>query len=123
MERNDQQIIVDCLNGDEEAIALLVNRHLKAVFNFTYRLIGKPEDAEDIAQDTFLKMWRNLKKYRHSENFKTWLFTIARNTAIDWLRKKKSIVFSDFNDDDEENIFTESFSAGLFLSRFQVLPE
>ena len=97
MERNDQQLIADYLNGNEDTVAILIDRHLKAVFNFTYRLVGKSEDAEDITQETFLKMWRNLKKYRQGENFKTWLFTIARNTAIDWLRKKKSFVFSDFS--------------------------
>lgn len=103
MEKNNQQIIVDCLNGDEEAIGLLIDRHLKAVFNFTFRFVGKLEDAEDITQETFFKMWRNLKKYRQGENFKTWLFTIARNTAIDWLRKKKSVAFSDFSAHDGEN--------------------
>lgn len=103
MQRNDQQIIADYLNGDEEAITLLIDRYLKSIFNFTYRLVGKPEDAEDITQETFLKMWRNIKKYRQGENFKTWLFTIARNTAIDWLRKKKSVAFSDFSAHDGEN--------------------
>lgn len=110
MEKNDRRIIADCLNGDEEAITLLIDRHLKAVFNFTYRLVGKSEEAEDITQETFLKMWRNLKKYHRSENFKTWLFTIARNTAIDWLRKKKNITFSVFENENGENSFAETLT-------------
>lgn len=97
MQRNDQRLIADYLNGDESAITILIDRHLKAVFNFTYRLVGNRQDAEDIAQETFLKMWRGLKKFRQNENFKTWLFTIARNTAIDSLRKKKNIAFSVFS--------------------------
>ena len=110
MQRNDQQLIADYLNGDDGAITILIDRHLKTVFNFTYRLIGKQEEAENIAQETFLKMWRNLKKYRQGENFKTWLFTIARNTAIDWLRKKKSIAFSNFENEKDENAFAESLT-------------
>lgn len=108
MEIDDQQLISDGLSGDEEAITFLIDRHLKSVFNFIYRLVGKSKDAEDITQETFVKMWRNLKKYRHSDNFKTWLFTIARNTAIDWMRKKKSVAFSDFENEEGENLFTDN---------------
>ena len=110
MDKNDQQLIADYINGEDKALTALIDRHLKSVFNFAHRFVGKSEDAEDIAQETFLKMWRNIKKYRHGENFKTWLFTIARNTAIDWLRKKKSVAFSDFENDDEENVFAESLA-------------
>ncbi len=110
MKRNDQQLIADYLNGDNSSIAILIGRYLKAVFNFTFRFVGKSEDAEDITQETFLKTWRNLKKYRQGENFKTWLFTIARNTAIDLLRKKKNFVFSDFENDDGENSFAETLT-------------
>jgi len=110
MKRSDQQLIVDCLNGDNAAIAILIDRHIKAVFNFAKRLVGKSEDAEDIAQETFIKMWRNLKKYRQGENFKTWLFTIAQNTTIDLLRKRKNFSFSDFERDGEKNSFVETLT-------------
>lgn len=110
MQRNDEQLIINYLNGEEKSVNLLVGRHIKAVFNFAFRLVGKSEDAEDVTQETFLKMWRNLKKYRHGENFKTWLFTIARNTAIDLIRKKKNITFSDFENNNEENTFAESLT-------------
>src|SRR3989344_8556837 len=110
MERNDQKLIVDYLNGDDGAIAFLIDRHLKGVFNFIRRLAGNREEAEDITQETFLKMWRNLKKYRLGENFKTWLFTIARNTAINYMRKKRNFAFSDFEDDKGENALTESLT-------------
>src|SRR3989344_9125014 len=110
MERNDQKLIVDYLNGDDGAIAFLIDRHLKGVFNFIRRLAGNREEAEDITQETFLKMWRNLKKYRLGDNFKTWLFTIARNTAIDYMRKKRNFAFSDFENDEGENALTESLT-------------
>ncbi|KKR44857.1 MAG: RNA polymerase, sigma-24 subunit, ECF subfamily [Parcubacteria group bacterium GW2011_GWA1_40_21] len=110
MERNDQELIINCLNGDDATIAILIDRHIKPVFNFAKRLVGKSEDAEDIAQETFIKMWRNLKKYRGGENFKTWLFTITRNTAIDLLRKRKNFAFSDFERDGEKNPFVETLT-------------
>jgi len=59
--------------------------------------------AEDITQETFIKVWKKIKKYNPDKNFKTWLFTIARNTAIDWLRKKRNLVFSNFENNEGEN--------------------
>jgi RNA polymerase sigma-70 factor (ECF subfamily) len=102
MEKDEQTLIAEYLEGkSDEALAELIRRYIKPVYNFVYRFTGNnKEEAEDIAQETFFKMWRNLKKYRAGENFKTWLFTIARNTAYDHLRKKKNFVFSDFNTED-----------------------
>lgn len=109
MEKDDKTLIVDSVEGDDEALAELVRRYVKPVYNFVYRFAGNnKEEAEDIAQETFFKMWRNLKKYRAGENFKTWLFTIARNTAYDHLRKKKNFVFSDF--DTEDTLFEDTIS-------------
>ena len=93
MEITDKQLIDDYLNGNDAAFALLVQRQINPVYNFVYRLVRNTQDAEDITQETFVKMWKNLKRYNQDQNFKTWLFTIARNTAIDSLRKKKSFVF------------------------------
>lgn len=94
MERDDKRLITDAIQGDDDAFAFLVQRHLSAVYNFAYHFAGK-EEADDIAQETFLKIWKNLKKFRPGENFKTWMFAIARNTAIDHMRKKRESVFSD----------------------------
>src|SRR5581483_632357 len=105
----DQQLISNYLSGDEEALKELISRYLKPVYNFIYHLAGNKENAEDISQETFVKAWKNLKKYNPEQNFKTWLFTIARNTAIDWLRKKKSLVFSDF-DSDDKNVMESTLS-------------
>ena len=68
------------------------------------------EDAQELAQDTFVKVWKKIKHFDAKKNFNTWLLTIARNTAIDFLRKKKEIVFSDLVSDDnlEQNDFEDS---------------
>lgn len=108
MEYSDQQLIVQYLEGSEDAFAFLVKRHLDGVYNFAMRLSGDNLLAEDIAQETFVKAWKNLKKYDHEKNFKTWLFTIARNTTIDHLRKRKNVPFSLFENSAGENFFVDN---------------
>lgn len=103
MEHTDEQLIVATLAGDDDAFPLLVRRYLKPVYNFSYRLCGSASDAEDIAQEVFVKVWKNLKKYRTGESVRAWIFTIARNTTIDWLRKRKNLAFSDFENAEGEN--------------------
>jgi len=109
MERDDRQLIADTLNGNDDAFAFLVHRHLSAVYNFAYRFGGR-EEADDIAQETFFKIWKNLKKFRPEENFKTWMFQIARNTTIDHMRKKRDITFSKFENEEGENFLEETLA-------------
>lgn len=66
-------------------------------------MTGSKEDTEDITQETFIKVWQKLSKFDTNKNFKTWLFSIAKNTAIDKLRKKKSINFSSLNTDEDSD--------------------
>jgi RNA polymerase sigma-70 factor (ECF subfamily) len=108
MERTDQELLAAHLDGNNEALHVLIKRYLKSIYNYTYRLSGNAEDAEDITQETFIKVWRHAKTFRTDENFKTWLFTIAHRGAIDLLRKKKRLVFSDFTSDDGESFFTDT---------------
>ncbi|HBM46217.1 MAG: RNA polymerase, sigma-24 subunit, ECF subfamily [Parcubacteria group bacterium GW2011_GWF2_38_76] len=104
----DKDLISKYLEGDESALELLIGRYLKPIYSFAYRLVGNSQDAEDISQEVFLKVWKNLKKYNDTKSFKTWIFTITKNTAYDFLRKKKEIVFSDFENDDGENNLEDS---------------
>lgn len=101
-QRTDAQLVSEYLSGDEAAFESLVGRYLRRVYSFSARLTGNAQDAEEIAQETFLKVWRNLKKYRSDSSFKTWLFAIARNTAIDRLRKKDPLLFADLTGGDED---------------------
>jgi RNA polymerase sigma-70 factor (ECF subfamily) len=85
----------------------ILSRYLKSVFNYVFRIVGDKSETEDIVQEAFVKVWKNLKKFNPENNFKTWLFTIARNTAIDQLRKRKNISFSQIDSltdgEDEKN--------------------
>ena len=105
---SDEQLIANYFAGDEKSLEVLILRYLKSIYNFVYRYVNDEHEAEDITQEVFLKMWRNLKKFKKGKNFKTWLFTIAKNTAIDFLKKKKIIPFSEFEKEDGENKFIET---------------
>jgi len=101
MQEEDRKLIKDYLEGDEEAFDFLVKKYTNAIYNYIFRFCFNQEEAKDLTQETFVKAWKNVKKFKTDGNFKAWLFSIAHNTAIDWLRKKKSYSFSqiDLNDD------------------------
>ncbi|MFH1909788.1 MAG: sigma-70 family RNA polymerase sigma factor [bacterium] len=110
MNKSDQQLIADYLQGDEKSLEVLIGRYLKPIYSFVYRYIGGGQDTEDITQEVFVKVWRNLKKFDRQKSFKTWIFSIAKNTAIDFLKKKKVIPFSDFDTEDGGNIIADTFA-------------
>ncbi|MGB9609261.1 MAG: RNA polymerase sigma factor [Minisyncoccia bacterium] len=85
---NEKELIeVYLKKNDEKALALLINKYLKTVYLYFLKRTNNNLAAEDLTQETFVKMWRNLKKFDLKKNFKTWLFTIAKNTFIDYLKK------------------------------------
>lgn len=109
MDRTDEELIAAYLAGEEPAFGELTHRHLGGVYSFTLRFVGNAHDADDITQEAFLKAWKSLKKYdARTSKFKTWLFRIARNSAIDYLRKKKHIPFSQFETESGTNVLTET---------------
>ncbi len=99
---NDQDAasVAAALAGDDDAFVSLVRRYADGIYRFAYRYVRTGADAEDIAQETFVRAWRNLKTFDASKSFKTWLFTIARNAALDAIKKKKPFLFSQIADDD-----------------------
>ncbi len=112
MDRTDEELIAAYLSGEEAAFGVVTARHLRGVYSFAMRLVGDSSAAEDIAQDTFLKAWKSLKKYdSKTSRFKTWLLRIARNTAIDYLRKKKHVPLSAFENEAGGNILAETIAA------------
>ena len=103
MELTDQELIKEYLEGNEQAFKTITDRHLRSVYSFVYRLCGNTDESSDITQEVFFKVWKNIKKFDMKQGFKTWLFTIARNTTFDFLRKKKEIVFSKIDNEDGDS--------------------
>lgn len=88
--------------GDDDAIAELVRRHLPAVLTLAYRMTSDHALAEDAAQEAFVKAWRNLAKYDEEKPFRPWMLRIARNAALDLLRKRRALPFSMLSGDDDD---------------------
>ncbi len=126
MDNIDIDLIKKYLNGDEESLKKLIFLYTKPIYNFIYHICYEKDEANDITQETFLKVWKNLKKFDQNKNFKSWIFSIARNTAIDWVRKRKPLLFSrlDNEEDDikfEENIKDENISQEEILIKKEEL--
>ena len=109
MEKSDVQLVQEILLDTQGSFEELVSRYTKPLYNFIYRLVGNIQTAEDLVQETFIKVWKNLAKYDQKQVFRAWIFTIARNTATDYMRKKKSIPFSVLSNDDEY-VFEDSLA-------------
>lgn len=113
MNDKDEELIVKYNEGEEDALRILIDRYTSHIYNFSARFVGL-DNATDIVQEVFIKVWKNMKKFDVSKSsFKTWLFTIARNTTTDYLRKKKMKVFSELDKEDEE--FTETIKDEVIL--------
>ena len=89
LSENDESLIERCLKGDTGAFEQLVDRYQQKVFNIAYRMSGNREDALDLSQESFLRAYKALKRFRGQSSFGTWLFRITNNTCIDELRRKK----------------------------------
>jgi len=107
---SDSKLVASYLKGDEKSLETLISRYLKPIYGFVYRYTGNSANAEDMAQEVLVKAWKNLKKFDQSKSFKAWVFAIARNTCIDFLRKKKDIPFSEFENEDGENTLVDSIA-------------
>jgi RNA polymerase sigma-70 factor (ECF subfamily) len=80
------EVIQRCLNGDQAAWETIVRQHWRKVFNIAYTFDGKHDEAEDLTQDVFLKIFKSLNTFDRRANFQTWLISVSRNLCIDHYR-------------------------------------
>ena len=88
IKRQEQLLLNRALNNDQRAFTLLMEKYQNAIQSLVYKIVGNKEDAEDITIETFSKAFDNLSDYSNQYAFSTWIFKIASNSAIDFLRKK-----------------------------------
>src|SRR5438067_3514930 len=81
-----ETLIQRCLSGDQAAWDLIVKQHWRKVFNVAYKFVGKHDQAEDLTQDIFLKVFKSLETFDRRANFQTWLISVSRNLCIDHYR-------------------------------------
>lgn len=102
---SDEELIRRFQEDDFAAYDIIVHRYKDQLLNFVYRFLGNVEEAEDIVQETFLRLYRNKHAYRQIAKFSTWIYTIAGNLAKTELRKRKRrkvVSISDIGFDDKE---------------------
>jgi len=80
------KLIKRCLNGDQLAWDAIVRQYRRKVFNVAYKFVGRQEEAEDLTQDIFLKVFKSLGTFDRRANFQTWLISVSRNLCIDHYR-------------------------------------
>jgi len=86
---SELDLVRRCQAGDTEAFDELVTRYRTRVFGMIYNMVHSEQDAWDLAQDSFLKAWKSIKRFRGRSSFYTWIYRIVMNVTIDWLRKKQ----------------------------------
>lgn len=92
--QSDEQLVDASARGSREAFSALVQRHQNVVYSICYRTVGDPLEAEDLAQETFLRLYRALGAFRRGARLRPWLRKIAVNVCLDALRKRKDTTLS-----------------------------
>ena len=88
--QTEEAVLIDAAkSGDQEAFRQIVERYQGAVYNLAYRMLGDPEEAEDAAQEIFVRLYRQLDRYDPERKFSTWTLAIATNYCIDQLRRRR----------------------------------
>lgn len=85
----DDQLIQNILNGDESSFSVLVEKYQNHIYSICISILKNPNEAEEAAQDTFIKIYKNLSKYNGESKFTTWTYKIAYRTSLDYIRKRK----------------------------------
>jgi RNA polymerase sigma-70 factor, ECF subfamily len=90
IQASDAEIMLRVKKGDREAFSLLVQRHRKPLINFIYRFTTNPGESEDLAQEVFIKVFQSASTYEAKAAFSTWLYRIATNSALNFVRDRKA---------------------------------
>jgi RNA polymerase sigma-70 factor (ECF subfamily) len=128
-------LIERCLAGDQDAWEAIVRQNWRKVFNVAYKFVGRHEEAEDLTQDIFLKIFRSLNTFDRRANFQTWLVSVSRNLCIDYyrsVRKERETIDRGVTAEDAGPVSSDlgplaaleqSDLAALLRRALQLLPE
>lgn len=124
----DLEILRGCLDNDRKAQKLLYQKHFKVMFQICLSYTGDRDEAKDILQEAFIKVFTNLEKFDSKNSLEGWIRRIVTNTAIDFFRKRKRLVFldefPDEPDDEERGSFTfQHLTNDIILHYIKKLPE
>ncbi|SMC73163.1 RNA polymerase sigma factor [Papillibacter cinnamivorans] len=128
-EKDERLLVLEARQGSQEAFEQLVKLHEKRIYNLALRMAGNPEDAGELAQEAFLSAWRGLPAFKMECSFGTWLYRLASNACIDFLRKEKRrrVVSMTAVSEEDEEYQTEypdlRYSPETELERREILDE
>lgn len=94
-QHSDEQLVIMVLNGNQDAFSILVERYQKQVFSLAYRLGGDYDEARDMAQECFLKIYQELPRYDSSRRFFSWMYRVAQNTCLNLLKKRPKEILAE----------------------------
>lgn len=127
MNLDEKKLLDLAKKGDVEAFESLVEAYQKKVYNIALRMVGNPDDAEEIAQEVFIRIFKSLKNFKGQAQFYTWIYRITSNVCLDELRKRKNkrVIYLDqeiANRDNElgRQIGDESFAPDIFAEQNQL---
>ncbi len=86
VEPTDKELVAQCKKGDRDAFEALVRRHQRRVYNLAFRILGHPEEAQELAQDVFIKVYQKIDSFRGDAAFTTWLYQVTANHAKNKLK-------------------------------------
>jgi len=115
----DQQLVDSVLRGDRHAFGLIIKRSEGLVAQIIFKMISNPGDRKDIAQDVFLKVFKNLSGFKFKSKLTTWIGQITYNTCLHYIEKKKLVLLDNFGTDDE--LQTDNISENLQNSSDEIL--
>ena len=104
MRTEDGSIIQECFDGKPEAFGMLVDKYKGGIFAFVYGRLGRLQDAQDVTQEVFVEAYRGLHSLRRWESFVFWLYRIARNLCVDWIKTESRRPDSEFIEDQDPNV-------------------
>lgn len=105
---DDKELIKSYRNGNENSIDILINKHKNLLYNLSNKLTENSYDADDLFQETWVKVFKNIDRYDENKSFETWIYTICINTYKDKYSKKKrwlNIIKDYFNNEDKDGVF------------------
>ena len=127
-EPDDIRLMERCSNGDRQAFEVLLTRYEKPVFNAAYRMLNSPDDARDVTQTVFLKVFEHLDQYDPKYRFFSWIYRITLNESINWLKKANRLDMLDRETADtaggpEREASNEQLSEGMQAALMTISPD
>lgn len=121
----DKELVEKVLSGDTNAFAAIIKNTEVLVAQIVFKMVENKEDRKDLAQDIYLKAYKNLPGFRFGSKLSTWIAQIAYNTCLDHVRKKKLVLQDNFDDDDEQQqgniVLSQEPKAGIFKKELSAI--